>query len=279
MAMRLYGELMRNHTTFRLGGPAEELFVPESREELIREIKACHDGGRICRVMGNGSNLLVRDRGVRGVVVKNTKALDSLEKSGNRVIVGSSVMLPKFVHFCVDNDLEGMEYLSSIPGTIGGALYMNAGRGRKFNTAISDKLEWVTIYDGRKELRLDRSELKFSFRKSVFHQQPEWLILDACFMLQDQDKEIGREKIRKRMDFVLKTQNRKYPSAGSIYDEYSKLALRIMRGIRIGGCKFDGNWISNIDHGSARDVLRLLLISRILHFAFFKRPVLEIEIW
>ena len=224
MAMRLYGEVMRNHTTFRLGGPAEELLIPESREELIREIKACHDGGRICRVMGNGSNLLVRDQGVRGVVVKNTKALDYLERSGNRVIVGSSVMLPKFVHFCVDNDLEGMEYLSSIPGTIGGALYMNAGRGRKFNTAISDKLEWVTIYDGRKELRLDRSELKFSFRKSIFHQHREWLILDACFMLQDQDKETGLEEIRKRMDFVLKTQKQEIPQRG----------IRLRRIFRVG---------------------------------------------
>jgi len=189
------------------------------------------------------------------------------------------VMLPRFVHFCVDNDLEGMEYLSSIPGTVGGALYMNAGRGRNSNMAISDKLEWVTIYDGRNELRLDRSDLRFTFRKSIFHRHKEWLILEACFMLQDQDKEKGIAEIKKRMDFVLKTQNRKYPSAGSIYDEYSKLALRIMRGIRIGGCKFDGNWISNIDHGSARDVLRLLFISRILHFAFCKRPVLEIEIW
>lgn len=279
MAIRLYGELMRNHTTFRLGGPADELCIPESREELIQEINACRKSGHSCRVMGNGSNILVRDQGIRGVVVKNTKALDCLEKSGNRVIAGSSVMLPQFVHFCVDHDLEGMEYLSSIPGTVGGALFMNAGRGRKDRMAISDKLEWVTVYDGRKELRLDRSELNFAFRKSSFQQRRDWLILEACFLLQHQDKEVGREEIRKRLDFVNRTQNRKFPSAGSIYDEYSKRTLRIMRGIRIGGCRFEGNWILNIDQGRARDVLRLLMISRILHFFFLKRPVLEIEIW
>ena len=280
MAKRLYNELLRKHTTFRIGGPADELYIPESKEELIQEIRACIVSGKRYRIMGNGSNLLVRNIGVRGIVIKNTSALSGFEVSGNQVIVGSSMMLPRFVRLCVDSNLEGMEYLYSIPGTVGGALYMNAGRGKDSNMAISDNLVWVNVFDGKNELCISKHELGFSFRKSIFHQRKGWLILDACFQLQGQDKEKGMEEIRKRMDFVKNSQNRKYPSAGSVYDAHSRLALRIMRGVRIGGCTFQGNWISNVDNGCSRDVLRLLHISRILHFLLFNRPpVLEIEIW
>ena len=104
---RMYDEPLSKHTTFRIGGPAEVLSIPESEEELIREIKHVQGRDIDYKILGRGSNLLISDSGINGVVIKNTSACTNIEREGNLVSVGSSVSLQKFIKFCVNNNLEG----------------------------------------------------------------------------------------------------------------------------------------------------------------------------
>lgn len=276
---RKYKEPLSNHTTFKIGGPADVLSIPESEDELIREIKRCQNEGIDYRILGNGSNLLVNDKGINGMVIKNTKACTNLERNENFVEVGSSVSLQKFVKFCVDNSLEGMEYLYSIPATIGGAIYMNAGRGKKHNLSISNNLTSVKIFNGDKITWLDKEECEFGYRRSIFHEREDWVILKAKFELGYQSKKIGEKKIKERMDHVKESQNRKNPSAGSIFLNRSYLAAKLLDGIKIGDAKMRGNWISNLGNASFEDVMWLIRLSKFLTKLRFEDIELEIEIW
>jgi UDP-N-acetylmuramate dehydrogenase len=279
MIKHFKNEPLVNHTTFKIGGPVSILSIPANKNELLEEINYCIQNGIKYRILGNGSNILVVDKGLKGMVIKNTEALNYIHKKGNKIVIGSSVTLSKFVNYCVENNLEGLEYLSSVPGTIGGAIYMNAGRGPNVDCSISNKLKSVEIFDGQKIINLSTEDLGFSYRKSIFHKRKDWTILGATFILENQNKKVGRAKTTKRINQVSQREMWKYPSAGSIYKESNRIALRLLKGFRVGGCRFGLNTILNVNNGSSKDVLKLLKISQLLHFFFFKKPVLEIEIW
>lgn len=276
---RIKNELLKKHTTFKIGGPAEILSIPNNEKELLDEVKFCIDKNIPFKILGNGSNVLVRDKGISGRVIKNLKALNFIKKKDHYVIVGSSVMLPRFVKFCVENDLEGMEYLYSIPGTIGGALYMNAGRGKIYNQTISDKLISVRVFDGNKIIEIYKEEINFSYRRTIFQENKGWIIVSAKFKLAHQNKKIGNKKIKDRMDLVNKIQLRNYPNAGSIFKKKSHKALKCINNLKVGGAQIRGNWIINTGDASSSDVLWLIRISKMLHFFFLSNAILEIEIW
>lgn len=276
---RKYDEALSNHTTFNIGGPAKILSIPESQEELISEIRRCQKEGINFRILGNGSNILVDDEGVNDVVIKNTKACTTLERNGNEVYVGASVFLLKFVEFCVNNNLEGMEYLYSVPGTIGGAIYMNAGRGKKHNLSISNNLISVKIFDGKKIKELKQEDCRFTYRGSIFHENNNWIILGAKFKLEDQPKEIGEKKIRERKNKVNNWSIYEHPSAGSVFKKTSSLALHFLSGLRIGDAKLKGKQIVNLGNATYKDVLWLIKISKFFSYLAFKKTELEIEIW
>ncbi|MBI1864682.1 MAG: FAD-binding protein, partial [Nitrospirae bacterium] len=161
-------EPLARHTTFRIGGPADRLVVPGDREDLIETVRACLRTRTPCFLLGRGSNTLVGDRGVRGIVIKNTGACLDLDVDGDTVRVGSSVPLQRLVRFCIGNNLEGMEYLYSVPGNVGGAVYMNAGRGIVENGFIADHLVCVEAFDGEGVRALTKEECGFGYRTSVF---------------------------------------------------------------------------------------------------------------
>jgi len=278
--MRLFNENLSNYTTLKIGGPAEVLTVPSSEDELLNEIRDCISNGYKYRILGNGSNLLISDKGIKGVVICNTNACLSLEMvDNNKVYAGSSVLLQKFVRFCVDNNLEGMEYLYSIPGTLGGAIYMNAGRGRKSGLSISDKIESVRIFDGNEIKMLAKEDCNFQYRSSIFLEKHNWMVLGATFKLGDQPKDIGQKKIKERMEFVKKTQLRNYPNAGSIFKKRSKYVNRLIKRITRGNAQLNNNWISNLGNAKYRDVIWLIRIVSFLSYITFTKPELEIEIW
>ena len=276
---RLYNEPLKKHTSFKIGGPPEELVIPENEKELIKEIKRCKKSKIKYRILGKGSNILVNDKGVRGVVIKNTKACQKLKKSKNIVDVGGSVPLQKFTKFCIDNNLEGMEYLFSIPATVGGALYMNAGRGKKHNLSISDNLVSITIFNGYEKRKLTRKECKFDHRYSIFHKKPEWIILEAKFKLKEQPKEAGIKKIKERIDFVNKDQPRKYPSAGTVFKKNSLIASILLNNLKIRDAQIKGNWIINKGNASYKDVIKLIKINKFINYLVLRKPEIEVEIW
>ena len=280
--MRLYNEPMSKHTTFKIGGPAEVLSIPEDEENLLAEIKYFQKNKIPFRILGGGSNILVKDSGVKGFVIKNTRACSQLSIKKNIVEVGSSVRLQEFIRFCVKHNLEGMEYLYSVPGTIGGAIYTNAGRGKRHNLSISDKLVSVRIYDGERIRILNREECRFDYRSSIFQKKRNWVILSAKFKLLEQDKKTGEKKIKERLNFVKEHQDLKYPSAGTIFKKGSEFALKLMMGKQIGKARFSpktSNWISNLGEAKAKDVIKLINYAKIIHILMLKNPVSEIEIW
>lgn len=275
--MKRIEEPLAKHTTFNIGGKAE-IVLPESEEELIHILRKCKKTNRKYRILGNGSNILISDDGLDELIIKITECCKEISVNGNKVRVGASVKLQKLINILVDNELGGIEYLYSVPGTVGGAIYMNAGRGKKYNLAISDHLKSVKIYDGGKIVQIQKNKLNFDYRHSIFHEKKGWIILSAEFEFTPQKKEIGQKKIQERMNHVKKNLRSK-PNAGSIFRRSPKISLR---GLRIGDAKYvSKNRICNMGDASFSDVYRLIKINKLIHqlIPFVKNPELEIQIW
>lgn len=275
--MEVKREPLEQHTWFKIGGPAE-IIKPESKEELVSAIEWCCENNRSYRILGNGSNVLISDKGIEDVVIKNTSACTDLEVEGNRIIVGSSVLLPQFISFAVEQELGGVEYLYSVPGTIGGAVFMNAGRGKNHNQTISDHLVSVEIYDGNEIRELSVEDLVFNHRYSTFQDYEDWVILSATFELPSQSRSVGQEKIKERMNYI-KSRDRSTPNAGSVFKDGPRLPMRIFKW---GGAKFlHDNRIGNIENASSSDVERLIWLAEVLHkyIPFLKELDIEIRIW
>lgn len=287
MTIRLKNESLKKYTSFKIGGSAEILSTPKDINELLSEIRFCDENNIPCKILGNGSNILVSDKGVKGFVISLKRAFNGLSLIDKyRVEVGSGVLLQKFINFSINNNLFGNELLYSIPGTIGGAIYMNAGIGNRENVkaSISDYLVSVTIFDGSKIKILKKEDCNFGYRKSIFKKKRNWIILSAIFELPFQEKTIGFEKKKARMKYAIKHQDRKYPSVGSIfYKDYGRIASSVMSGRRYGNAMFskrNGNWIINIGNATSKEVKILIRVAQILNFFFtFKKALLEVEIW
>jgi len=287
MADRIKNEVLAKYTTMKIGGPSEIISIPKNIDDLISEVMYCKEENIPYRILGNGSNLLISDKGIRGFVIKLNHACNSLKLiDKNKIKVGSGVRLQKFIRFAINNNLGGYELLSSIPGTVGGAIYMNAGIGGKNNVlrCISDYLISVEIFDGKEIVSLKKDKCEFGHRKSIFQKNPEWIILSGLFELPFQEKKIGLQKIKEWMKYVMKNQDRRYACAGSIFcDDYSRITSFLMKGKRYGNAAFslrNGNWINNLGNAKFRDVIFLIKMAQCINYIFsFKKPSLEIRIW
>ncbi len=272
-------ERLSDHTTLKIGGPAQRFYLPETREELIQTVRSCAAERVPYFILGCGSNVLFPDRGVKGAVIKNTESCREISRSGNFVSAGASVRLKDLVDFCVKNDLYGMEYLYPVPATVGGAVFMNAGRGEVQGLSISDHITGVEVFDGRKVNILSKEQCGFRYRYSVFHGKKKWVILSAVFKLPDQPSEKGLCEIEKRMAFVQKKQDLEYPTAGTVFKKYFK-DLPELKGYRIGNAQFSAKapgWIINRDGATYSDVLRLIRYARFCHIKHCSRvPQLEL---
>ncbi|MDR5674236.1 FAD-binding protein [Halalkaliarchaeum sp. AArc-GB] len=271
---------LSNHTWIKIGG-STKIMLPNSKEELVDAIDACNSKDQGFRILGNGSNVLPSDNGLDEIVIKSTHACTDLELLDDTTVrAGASVMLPQFVNFCVQNDLGGPEYLYSVPGTIGGGIHMNAGRGYRHDKSISDFVHSVEIYDGSKIRTLSRNELEFDHRYSTFQDHPDWVILSATFELPPQDSDIGKKKIQERME-IVKNRDRSTPSLGSIFAFEHDFRLP-MQGIKIGDAKFvSDNRIGNLGNATQKDVKRLIYLKKTLYrlIPFVETPRVEVRIW
>lgn len=278
----LENEPLRNHTTFRIGGNADRVIYPESEEELISAVCECKALGTGYRLIGNGSNILAHDNGYRGTVISTKRACTQLSVDQGSVYAGASVKLQRFIRFCVSNDLEGAEYLFSVPATIGGAVVMNAGRGRNFNRAISDSLISVKVFDGEAIREINKEECDFSYRSSIFLTNRHLIVLGARFRPTLQDRKVGETLIRERMDFVRGSQDHKYPTAGTVFKRIRYPVFWVLKGRAIGGAAFSEktpNWINNLGGATSEDVRKLIRTASILSLCLMRRAQLEIELW
>lgn len=279
----LLDQKMSDYTTFKIGGKAECMCFPKTLEEVKDILKFCSQNNIPYLTLGNGSNLLVSDLGIDGIVI-SLKYFDKVElSSALEVTCGAGVKLSKLCTFALENSLSGLEFAWGIPGTVGGAIYMNAGA---YNGEIKNVLTECTYIDGDGNvIQADVSSLELGYRKSIF-QNSNAIIISAKFKLMAEDKGI----IKAQMDDLISRRKLKqpleYPSAGSTFKRpsgYFAAALIEecgLKGLTVGGAcvsEKHAGFVINTGGATCSDVLTL--VQKIKEEVFLQKSVnLELEV-
>lgn len=258
-------EPLANHTTMKIGGPADILIEPSSIDNLKKAIDVIKNSGVKWTVIGRGSNLLVSDKGIEGAVIKLSSGLDDLKIKGTKVTAGGGFSLVNFAITISRKGLSGLEFAGGIPGSIGGAVYMNAGAHGSDISQILEKA-YVLFEDGSMEW-LTNDEMKFSYRTSVLQKERPGIVVAAVFNLKEGNKEEIVAELQKNKDYRKETQPYNFPSCGSVFrnplPNYAGNLIEKsgLKGHRIGGAQISelhGNFIVNRGNAKAEDVLGLI---------------------
>ena len=207
-------ERMDRHTTFRIGGPADLFVCPEHTEQIIKVLQLCRDGEVPCFILGNGSNLLVSDAGYRGVILQLDQNYQDCRREDDRFIVKSGMLLAKLAAMAREAAYTGLEFASGIPGTVGGAVTMNAGA---YGGEIKQRLVSSRILTKDLEVRdIETAGLELGYRHSRVMEE-DWIVLEAVFRLASgKEEEISARMADFREQRTAK-QPLEYPSAGSTF--------------------------------------------------------------
>jgi UDP-N-acetylmuramate dehydrogenase len=258
-------EPLASHTTIKIGGPADLFIEPSTIENLEKAMKVVQEAGVKWTAIGRGSNLLVSDKGIEGVVIKLGAGLDHLEVVDTRVTVGAGASIVALAMTLSRKGLSGLEFASGIPGSVGGAVYMNAGAHGSDISRILEKAH-ILFEDGTMEW-LSAEQMKFSYRTSVLQKERPGIVLEAVFNLQTGDIETIKAVIKKNKDYRKDTQPWSSPCAGSIFrnplpNYAGQLVEKAgLKGYSIGGAQISdmhGNFIVNTGNATAADVLELI---------------------
>ena len=278
-------EPMKKHTSFKTGGNADYLVCPQNAEEIINIISLCKKENVPFFIMGNGSNLLVSDKGICGVVIKTAGALNNIKVNGDEIVAESGVMLKKTANIALENSLTGFEELSGIPGTIGGAVYMNAGAyGREFKDIV---VSVKYIDENGNVCEKKNQELDFYHRHSVFT-DTDCVILETVLKLEKGNK----GEISAKMKAITKKRKDKqpleFPSAGSTFkrpDGYFAAALIEEAGLKgraVGDAEVSqkhSGFVINKGNASSSDILALIeIIKKTVKEKFNVELELEVQI-
>lgn len=260
-------EPMKNHTSFKVGGTADFFFEPSKIDELIEFLKFAKEAEIEILILGSGSNLLISDKGFRGAVI-STKNLNDIEIVENKMIVGSGVTIGLAARIAQKNSLSGLEALSGIPGSIGGAMTMNAG---SYGSEFKDIVKSVKVIDSDFNIKdYSNEEMKFSYRNSVVKEK-NLVVLSAVLELEKGDKNEINEKMKEFSQKRTEKQPLDYPSAGSTFKrpegnfaakliQDANLKGHIHKGARVSE-KHSG-FIINYDNATASDIYELINIVR-----------------
>jgi UDP-N-acetylmuramate dehydrogenase len=255
-------EPMSKHTSFKIGGNADFVAFPKTTDELIAVWNYCRENNVPLTVLGDGANVLVADAGIRGVVAFTNK-MNAVEVLENKVRALSGTRLSALAEAAAGASLAGLEFASGIPGTVGGAIYMNAGA---YNHDIQEFIESVTLFFEDKIIVKSRDEMQFGYRKSIA-QNGDMLILDATFVLSQGDAAVIREEIKDLMARRRKTQPLEYHSAGSFFKRpEGNFAGKLiqdsgLKGFAIGGAQVSdkhAGFVINKGNATASDVIKLM---------------------
>ena len=264
---RVYlNELMSKHTTFKIGGPADLFIKIETLDELKYIIEICKTKNIPLTIIGNGSNVLVKDKGIRGITIRpNFKNLELLDE--NIIKAGSGVMLPILSNFACENGLTGLEFVCGIPGTIGGAIRMNAGAHAK---PISKEVYTTTYIDKEGNIhKINNKENEFGYRESLFSRNSDYIIISTELKLEKANKEEIKNTINEYLKYRRETQPIELPSAGSIFKrgkEYISAKLIDecgLKGLKVGNAMVSekhAGFIVNTGNATANDVLELIKV-------------------
>ncbi len=260
-----YNELMSKHTTMRVGGPCECMVIPNSIEEIQSIIKYADNNDIKYYIIGNGSNLLVKDEGVNALIIKIAGKFNEIKVNGNYIEALAGATMPAVAQIAKKNLLTGFEFACGIPGTIGGGTRMNAGA---YGGELADVIEEVTYLDEKREIiNLKKDELEWGYRHSIFTDRPQCIILKVIFKLQLGNKEEIVTKMEENNTARKTKQPLEYPNFGSVFKRpegyfVGKLVSDSgLRGYKIGGAqvsKKHTGFIVNIGGATCRDVLDLI---------------------
>lgn len=261
----LVDEPLSKHTSWKIGGPADAFIIPEGKEKLITTIKLLNLNGIEWKIIGKGSNLLVLDRGFRGAIISlNHEEFQKIEINQTQVITGANVSLVRLANLVAKQGLTGLEFAGGIPGTVGGAIYMNAGA---HGSDISKVMQEAEILNEFGEIEIwQANDFLFSYRTSAV-QTRKATILSAKFELQLGDRKKIAENMSTFKSRRQKTQPYNLPNAGSVFrnppnDYAGRLIEELgLKGYQIGGARVSelhANFIVNIDNATAEDVLKLI---------------------
>lgn len=257
-------EPMKLHTTFKIGGPADCLIFPASLEETEKVLALVKKYQLPLTILGNGSNVLVRDKGIRGVVVKFARPMAYIRCEDMKIIAGAGALLKDVSEVAARNGLTGLEFACGIPGSIGGAIFMNAGAydGEMKNVAYAVR----TVDRAGKLQTYSREELELGYRHSAFQDNGE-AICEVELLLQPGDKKAIDEKIA---DFTQRRESKQpleMPSAGSTfkrpkgYFAGTLIDQTGLKGLRVGGAEVStkhAGFVVNVDNATAADVLGVI---------------------
>ncbi len=248
---------------YRVGGPADALVVPQNRQQLQQIIQFCLQNGIPYFVLGEGANLLIADEGIPGVVLRLHHCCGELYHSGTRVYVGSGCLVANLVQYCEEHALAGVEFMSGIPGTVGGALRMNAGA---FVGEIGDRVITIEALDASGNLiTISKTEAAFAYRRA--DGLTDKLLLGTWLQLQKGDSNQLRQARQQYLTRRAEKQPLEYPSCGSVFKrppgDYAGRLIEAAhcKGLRVGNAQVStkhANFIVNLGGATAQDIFSLI---------------------
>lgn len=256
---------MKELTSIKIGGLADFFVIPEDLGGLKQVLSFCKKENLPFFIMGNGSKLLVKDEGLRGVVIKLGHSFKSIENNGNQIKVGAGVDLTTLIDFATEKGFPGLEFLFGIPGTIGGAIARNVSA---FGETLSQKLLSVKVLDGNNSCStLSKNDIDFGYRTSTFLDNKDWVIIEVRLELRPGKKEeiVLRSKEARKKKIL--TQPLSFASAGCIFKNPSSHPAGFLiqqagcLGMKVGNAQVSlqhANFIINKGNATARDVINLI---------------------
>ncbi len=256
---------LKKYTTYRAGGTAKVIVSPKSIDKLLELLKLLKDNNVEYKILGNGSNLIFNDSVYEPVLIK-LNDINNCDINNNVITVGAGYSLISLAMRVSRLGLTGMEFATGIPGTVGGAVYMNAGAYKSDMgyivtevKAINENLEIVTLYN---------KDLKFKYRSSFFQTHKNYICIEATIKLKYGSKKLIKEVIEDRRQKRISTQPLEYPSAGSVFrnpeNDYAWRLINVcgLKGYRIGGAMVSekhANFIINVGNAKGEDIRNLIL--------------------
>ena len=260
-----FNEPMKNHTTIKVGGKADVLVTPTTKEDIVNVLKFAKENNIPVMIMGNGSKLLVRDKGIRGIVIKLGSKFSEYKIEGEYVTALAGMSMPKLSRLVMKEGLSGFEFACGIPGVLGGGIRMNAGA---YGSEISSVLVRTTYIDDALNIKvLEHKDHNFSYRYSYFKDHPSFVIIAAEFKLVKKDIEDIKEKMDQNSKARKEKQPLEYPNAGSTFKRPDGFFVGTMieelglKGYRVGDAEIStkhAGFIVNRGNATAEDVISVI---------------------
>jgi UDP-N-acetylmuramate dehydrogenase len=275
-------EPLRRYTAWKIGGPADAFLEPSSVGELIEAVETAREHDVPVTILGGGTNVLVLDGGIRGLTIRLARALTDVTITGTSVTADAGVLYPVLANTTAARGLAGLEFASGVPGTVGGAVYMNAGA---YGSDTSEVLAWADVYKPEPGVveRVPKAGLGLSYRHSFLHEHPDWVVLRAAYALAPGDPEELKARIKEfRAQRMNGSPNR--PSCGSTFKrpegDYPGRVIEAagLKGTRVGQIEVSpvhANYLVNHGGGTARDALELI---QLVEETVFEKLGVELEL-